>query len=104
MAGEQSDYQNYMPDPNTKLRDLEEKQRVLKNQILLIGKNMIDLREKTSKDMLEIKKEIDLIKENIERFTSFLDTASQDMQKFAKKSEVEILEKQMKMFQPFIKK
>ena len=41
MAGEQPTYQDsYAADPNLKLHDLEEKQRVLKNQLLLIGKNL----------------------------------------------------------------
>lgn len=101
MAGEQSEYQNFMPDPNTKIRDLEEKQRVLKNQMLLIGRNMIEMREKTSRDILEIKKELDSIRETTERLSSFLDMASEEFQKFARKDDVEILAKQMKMFRPF---
>lgn len=104
MAGEQTNYQNYMPDVNTKLRDLEEKQRVLKNQMLLIGKNLIETREKVTKDFLDIKKEIETLKENMERLTSFLDMASEEFPKFARKNDVEILAKQVRMFQPFSKK
>jgi hypothetical protein len=102
MAGEQSNYpSSYNIDPNLRLRDLEEKQRVLKNQILLIGKNLIDIREKNTRDILEIKKDLDIIKTNIERLTSFLDSTSDELSKFAKKDDVDILAKQMRMFQPF---
>ena len=101
MAGEQSDYQNYNPDLGFRLRDLEEKQRILKNQLLLIGKNLIEIREKNMREILEVKKETQMIKSNMERLASFLETASEDFQKFARKDDVDILAKQMRMFQPF---
>ena len=102
MAGEQTNYPNsYNIDPNLRLRDLEEKQRILKNQILLIGKNLIDIREKNTRDILEIKKDLDIIKTDIERLASFIDTAGEEFSKFARKDDVEILAKQMRMFQPF---
>lgn len=104
MAPDQTNYQSYMPDQNMKLRDLEEKQRMMKNQLLLIGKNLIDLREKSGQEMTEIKKEIGTIKSAIERLTSFFSVASDEFQKFARKDDVEILSKQMRMFSPFMEK
>ena len=103
MNGEQAGYQNYMPDSNTKILDLEEKQRMMKNQLLLIGKNLIEMREGMNEDILEIRKELDSLKEMSERLNSFLDMASEEFQKFARKEDVEILAKQMKMFRPFAK-
>lgn len=101
MAGGQQNYQSsYNLDPNLKLRDLEEKQRIMKNQLLLIGNNLIGIKEKNTKDLLEIKKDLGSIKDNIDRLTSFLETASEEFPKFARKDDVDILSKQMKMFQP----
>lgn len=98
MAGEQQNYQNtYTPDPNLKIRDLEEKQRIIRNQILLIGNNLIDLKEKNTKEILEIKKDLEMIKNNIDRLTSFLESASEEFPKFARKDDVDILSKQMRM-------
>jgi len=37
----------------------------------------------------------------MERLTDFLETASVELQKFAKKEDVELLAKQAKMFEPF---
>ncbi len=85
---------------NVKIRDLEEKQRLLKNRLLLIGQNLIEIKEKTSEDLLEIKKEIEILKQNMERMMSFLETASSEFSKFARKEDLEILSKQAKMFQP----
>ncbi|MCL5730004.1 MAG: hypothetical protein M1165_00340 [Candidatus Pacearchaeota archaeon] len=101
MAGSQADYSGYYADANLRIRDFEDKQRILKNQLLLIGKNLIEIREKNNRDILEIKKEIESLKRDMERLISFLDTASDEFSKFARKDDVEILAKQMRMFQPF---
>ena len=90
----------FFPDANTKLRDLEEKQRVIKDRLLLIGQNLVEIREKTSEDILEIKKDLETMKRNMERLISFLETASAEFSKFARKEDLEILSKQAKMFQP----
>lgn len=95
------DYQGqFFGEINTKLRDLEEKQRMLKDRLLLIGQNLIETKEKNTHDLLEIKKDIEIIKRNMERLVSFLETASAEFSKFARKEDLEILSKQAKMFRP----
>lgn len=91
---------------NTKVRDLEEKQRILKDRLLLIGQNLIEIKEKNNQDILEIKKDLEIIKQNTDRLRSFLETASAEFSKFARKEDLEILSKQAKMFQPleFVRK
>jgi hypothetical protein len=104
---EQYDYYNQAAtDANMGIRDLEEKQRVLKERIFLIGQNLVEMREKTTRDMIELKKEIEIIKEGMERIKEFLEIASGEFQKFARKEDLEILSKQAKMFQPleFVRK
>ncbi len=93
-------------DVSSKLRDLEEKYRVLKDRTLLIGQNLIDIKEANDKKMLMIKKDIEALKNGMERLVSFIETASQEFSKFARKEDVEILYKQAKMFQPleFVRK
>jgi predicted RNA binding protein with dsRBD fold (UPF0201 family) len=93
-------------DINAKVRDMEEKQRVLKDRLLLIGQNLIEIKEKSNNKLLEIKKDIETMKQNIERLSSFVDSISGEFSKFAKKDDLEILMKQAKMFQPleFVKK
>lgn len=91
---------------SNRFRDLEEKNRMLRDRILLIGQNLIEIKEKTSKDVLEIKRDMEIMKRNVERLVSFLETASTEFSKFARKEDLEILAKQAKMFQPldFVKK
>ena len=90
----------FLNDINVRIRDLEEKHRILKDRLLLIGQNLVEMKEKNNKDLLEIKKNFELMKKNIERLTSFLEVASSEFSKFARKEDLEILSKQAKMFQP----
>ena len=93
-------------ETNTQIRDIEEKQRILKDRLLLIGKNVIEMKEEINEKILGMKKEIEIIKQSMERTLSFLETASSEFSKFARKEDLEILSKQAKMFQPlkFIEK
>ncbi len=107
MVEEQANYATQsFSETNSKMKDLEEKQRILRDRLLLIGQNLIESKEETNQKILEIKKDIDIIKQNIERTTSFLETASSEFSKFARKEDLEILSKQAKMFQPlkFVRK
>ena len=104
MADEQSygdmQWGQYFSDFSTKLRDLEEKQRMLKDRLLLIGQNLVETKEKTSSEILEMKKDLEIIKATMGRLVTFLETASAEFSKFARKEDLEILSKQAKMFQP----
>jgi len=101
MAEEEMNYsEQYFGDINSKMKDLEEKQRILKDRLLLIGQNLIETKEETNEKILEMKKNIEIIKQNMSRIISFVETASSEFPKFAKKEDLEILSKQAKMFQP----
>lgn len=107
MNNEQYDYPDQSSfDANSKLKDLEEKQRILKDRLLLIGQNLIDVKEKNTQNILEIKKDLEILKDSMEKMISFLETASNEFSKFAKKEDLEILAKQAKIFQPleFVRK
>lgn len=98
MVGREYSDENYFSDVNPLLRDLEEKQKILKERLSMVSENLINLKEKTTRDNLEIKKSILKIQEQMKKLLSFLEMASSEMTKFAKKEEVEILYKQIKMF------
>jgi len=101
---EQADYTSYSSEITIKIRDIEDKQKVLKDRILLIGQNLIELKDTTSQKILEMKRDIEIIKQSIERMSSFLETVSNEFSRFAKKEDLDILAKQAKMFQPFVGK
>jgi hypothetical protein len=86
-----------------KMRELEEKQRIIKDRMLIIGQNLIETKEKTTQDTLDIKRDIEILKLSVERLLSFLESASEEFSKFAKKEDIEILVKQSKMFENILK-
>ena len=86
----------------TKIRDLEEKQRRIKDKLVLMGENLLEVKETQENQILEIKKQMEVFRNAIEKMTSFLEMASNEFSKFAKKEDLEILTKQAKMFQPLI--
>lgn len=97
----EEEYENqYFIEIGTKIRDLEDKQRIIKDRVLLIGQNLIETKEEIRSVLLGIKKEIEILKRDTERLKSFFESASSEFSKFAKKEELEILSKQAKMFQP----
>ena len=91
---------DFLFEISTKIRDLEERQRALKDRTILIGKNLIEIKEKANNDFLELKKQLEILTQNMERLTSFMETASGEFSKFARKEDLEILTKQARMFQP----
>lgn len=99
MVDEYAYQDQYAGEVTLKLRDLEEKQRILKERLLLIGENLVGIREKFNKENLEIKKSIAIINDNMGKILSFLETASSEMPKFARKDDLEILAKQVRMIQ-----
>jgi archaellum component FlaC len=103
---EETDYSNPLSDLGAKMREVEDKQRIMKDRLLLIGQNLVEMKDSTNKKILELKKDVETMKQNIERLSSFLETVSSEFSKFAKKEDLEILTKQAKMFQPleFVRK
>jgi len=100
MEEEQGEYYGGFEASTIKLRDLEEKQRILKDRILLIGQNMIEIKEESHQKIIDLKKDVEIIKSNLERIRNFLESVAGELSKFAKKEDLEILSKQAKMFQP----
>lgn len=88
------------------LFDLEEKQRVIKDRLILVGQNLIDFKEESEKEILEIKKDVESMKHLLEKIKNLIETISEEISGFAKKEDLDILKKQAKMFQPleFVKK
>lgn len=101
MAEEQQDYITpLLSEFNTKLVDIEEKQRLSKERVLLISQNLVELREEFNKTRTELKISIEEMKGDIEKMKRGIIRVAEEIEKRAKKSEVEILNNQMKMFSP----
>ena len=94
----------FFPEINTKLRDLEEKQRLLKDRILLLGENLVSERESMFNDLQEIKKTTLILKEEQLRMKAFLQQLSQIVNELARKEELMIVQRQLDILKPFARK
>ncbi len=88
------------------IRDLEEQNRNLKDRLILVAQNFIDFRNSVEDEILDMKQDIQVLKNSVEKIRDFIETLSGEFSKVAKKDDLDILVKQAKMFQPmeFVRK
>ena len=84
----------------TRLNELEEKQKLLKGRTLLIGKNLISTKEEYEEIITDLKSQISRLNQDIKDIKQLNKRIINELSNFARKSELEILERQSKMFQP----
>jgi len=82
-------------DSSVRLRDLEERQRLLKDRILMIGKSLIDSRDKTFSEIQEMKKVILILKEENSRLKLLVERMAEQLNNSARKEELAILQRQL---------
>lgn len=100
MVQEPNSSNSVLTDLGIKLNELEEKQRLLKDRILLIGNNLIFLKEEYDKQFLEIKKQLKQIDFDIKEIKQLNERIIYELNNSAKRSELNILKNQFKMFEP----
>ena len=83
-----------------KLRDLEESQKLSKERLLLIGKNLIESEEKNIEEITELKKQMQNLNDELKRIKSLVSSFGEEITKSARKEELAILSRQYKMFEP----
>lgn len=96
----QSPVNELLVEFGTRLNELEEKQRLLKDRVLLIGENLISTKENHDKESIEIKKAIKQMDYDLQILKQLNKRIVSEIGAFARKSEFEILERQFKMFEP----
>ena len=90
----------YLADVNVKLRDIEEKQNLIKDRILLIGENLITEKQETDEEISKLKEKVRDMEEDIKKIKLAVQRIVEAQSNFARRGEVEILERQFKMFEP----
>lgn len=92
------------PDSSFHLQDLEEKQRLLKERIILIGTSLIDHRESILEEFRELKKETLKLKEENLRMRDFIQNILNQLSETARKEELMILQRQIDILSPNMRK
>lgn len=90
----------YLTDLGVKLRDIEEKQNIIKDRLILIGENLVAEKQETEQEVIKLKTQVRNIEDSLKRIELALRRLIENQENFARESEMEILKRQMKMFQP----
>ena len=99
MAQEQN-YSNDYTDIAVKIRDMEDKQSLIKDRVLLIGENLVYEKEETNQEILTIKAQLSLMVEEIKKLKMTIQRVIEESESLVRKNEFEILKRQFQMFQP----
>jgi hypothetical protein len=100
MDEEYQEEQAYYTDPNTRLRDVEEKQRLLKDRIILVGQNLIEEKETNFNEIQSLKKSLLNLKEENLKMKELLQKVLEQISEFARKEELMILQRQFDIIKP----
>ena len=84
----------------TKLNEIEEKQRLVRDRALLIGENLISTKEDFDNESFKLKNQINKMSYEIKTLKQLVHRIVNEIPNLARKSELEILENQSKIFQP----
>ncbi len=90
--------QQLFTDMSTRLRDTQDKQRLLKDRVLIVGQSLIKEKEKMTKELREMKTTMEKIKLENEGMKGVLQRITQQLSTLARKEELAILERQLDLF------
>lgn len=95
-----SQLQFLLSELNTRLRDSEEKNRLMRERVLLLGQNLISSRQDIEDELKILKKDSEETKRELKKIKTLTENISQEIGKFVRKDEMVIIERMLKDFQP----
>ncbi len=85
---------------NTKISDLESRHEMLRERTFSLGNSFIKVRDDLKREINLIKDDIRSIKDEIEKLQEFVRHILSETDNFARKEELQIFEKYMKLWEP----
>ena len=82
-------------DLNVRIRDLEEKNRLLRDRVLLLGQSVVDERTQGFKEIQEMKANVIKLKEDVSRLKELMQRMAEQISQTTRKEELMILQRQM---------
>ncbi len=89
-----------LSDIATKIKDLEEKIKAVAERMMMLNSTFLEETERFNNDMLLIKQELQRMKEKQQKTEDAIRRIIKESENFAVREQVEILEKQAKIFSP----
>lgn len=101
MVEQQEDQTQYfLADFNTRLQDLEGKNSTIKDRTIMLGENLISLKEKIDEEMAELKKSLKIMERKLEQVNSLAKNVASETESFVRRDEMVLIERMLKDFQP----
>lgn len=106
MTAPDSQVKFLLSDFNTRLRDLDERNKLIRERVLLLGKNLISSRSDMEEEIKELKQDNLTIKQELEKIKKTTSALLSEFNKFVKRDELAVVERMLKDFQPldFVRK
>jgi len=101
--GQQGYGDRFFVEINTRIRDLEEKQRLLKDRMILISESFVREREKNFDEIQEMKKAVERLKNENQRLRELVLRVGEGVNKAARREELMILQRQFNLFREDLK-
>jgi uncharacterized membrane-anchored protein YjiN (DUF445 family) len=89
-----------LSDFNARLRDTEEKNRVLKERILILGKNILNLKDQVDSSIGAMKEEVNQFRKEISNIKNLLENLVSESNSFVRQDEIAMVERMLKDFYP----
>jgi len=102
MADEQMqvDFTQVVNEIANRLRILESKQSLLSEKMLVMNQNMVEEYKKTIKEIKAVDGDLKSLKMDLDNVKNIVRHFSEEASKFAKQSDVKVLEKYIKLWDP----
>jgi hypothetical protein len=94
------DLQGLFADMNTRLREIEERGKMSRERILLLGKNLVNIKTETESQLHLLQREQEALKRDVEKIRRALENVMQEASRFVKREELAYIERMLKDFQP----
>ncbi len=82
-------------DVSIRLRDLEEKNRLIRDRVLLLGQSVVEERDKSFKELQEMKSAVIKLKEEVNRLKELMQRMAEQISQTARKEELMVLQRQL---------
>ncbi len=81
-------------DISIRLRDLEERNRLIRDRVLLLGQSVIEERDKSFRELQEMKSSVIKLKEDVSRLKELMQRVAEQISGMSRKEELLILQRQ----------
>ena len=99
-AAPQDNVQFLLGDFNTRLRDSDERSRLIRERVLLLGKNLISSRQDIEDELAELKRDSAKMGRDIDELKRMSKRVVEEIGKFVKREEMVGVERRLKDFEP----